>query len=201
MSSFLAAQVKSGILAGPVHRMTYRQLLISPQYVPKPLPWKTQEQEESHLCSSDVQEGGAGVACTNCVVPAVVLGRRCSPPPPRICCVPKGKLLPGGSCEPLIAKSLPFLVSDFWLSHFPEQDGTVQQCELIRSFAVSCSFTSLSSAEALILLLRGLTDSLVLCSVSLKGVLFLRVQDRRVKSGGFVFSIASHSLASWQPAC
>ena len=42
-------------------------------------------------------------------------------------CVPDMKLLPDDTYEPLMVKNPPFLNFDvFVLSHFPEQDGTLQ---------------------------------------------------------------------------
>lgn len=103
------------------------------------------------------------------VVHAELFDRHCSPPSPMVC-VPEAKLLPDDTYEPLMAKNLSFLIFDFFLlSHFPGQDGTLQQ--------FFCNFPSLSSPRALSLLVRGMKGFLVLCYVSLKGILYLRVQN------------------------
>lgn len=62
--------------------------------------------------------------------------------------------------------------------HFPEQDSTLQRCEVTNTSSVFFrNFTSLSSLISLSLLGSGLKGFLVLCYVPLKGILYLRVQS------------------------
>jgi len=90
-----------------------RQLFIAPQYISKTIHEKHRRRQICSFAPPKFKQVEQVWCARRCRVHAELFDRHCSPP--WFVYVPKVKLLPDDTYEPVMPKNLPFLILDFFV--------------------------------------------------------------------------------------